>query len=171
MICQNNRSLALMIFLASIPYDAYCSMMEYILESAAWNPYDHIDMVQKRMATNYLIRKEEGDLKKDCLKGQVKSRIFNLRAADYRYIEESRFDDSVQNWDITMDQLEEAYKTTAMERHLSWNSDKTYEKRSCKPFWTKKQKPVGDFMRRIFWLYLDNGNFRNMIISYVNRII
>ena len=144
-------------------------MMEYILESAAWNPYDHIDMVQKRMATNYLIRKEEGDLKKDCLKGQVKSRIFNLRAADYRYIEESRFDDSVQNWDITMDQLEEAYKTTAMKRHLVWNSNRTYEKKSCIPFF-KRQVPAGLFMRRIFWLHVDDGNFRNLVISYVNCI-
>ena len=146
-------------------------MMEYILESEAWNPYDHKNMVQKSMATNYIIRKEKGDLKKDCLKGQVKSRFSLFRVEDFEYLPHDGFDDDVRTWDITMDQLEEAYKTTAMERHLSWNSDKTYEKRSCKPFWTKKQKPVGDFMRRIFWLYLDNGNFRNMIISYVNRII
>ena len=129
MICQNNRSLAVMIFLASIPYDAYCSMMEYILESAAWNPYDHIDMVQKRMATNYLIRKEEGDLKKDCLKGQVQSRFSLFRVEDFENLPHNGFDDDVRTWDITMDQLEEAYKTTAMERHLSWNSDKTYEKK------------------------------------------
>ena len=58
-------------------------MMEYILESAAWNPYDDKDMVRKWMATNYIVRKEKGELKKDCMKGQVQSRFLRIKVLQW----------------------------------------------------------------------------------------
>ena len=139
-------------------------MIDYILESAAWNPYDDVDMVLKWMATNYIVRKEKGELKKDCMKGQVQSRFLRIKVNDWRNIEYDAFDYRVKAWDITMDQLEEAYKTVAMKRHLTWTSDKTYEKTYCMPhqFYFKKDIRAGLFMRRIFWLNVDDGNFSNL---------
>ena len=143
-------------------------MIDYILESAAWNPYDHGDMVRKWMATNYIVRKEKGELKKDCMKRQVQSRFVNERPADWRYDEHSGFDDRVQVWDITMDELEKAYETVAMKRHLKWTSTKSYDKTYCIPLFKwqvpllKWQVEAGLFMRRIFWLFVDDGNFSNL---------
>ena len=136
-------------------------MIDYILESAAWNPYDYGDMVRKSMATNYIVRKEKGELKKDCMKRQVQSRSVNEKPVDWRYNKHSGFDDRVQVWDITMEELEEAYKTAAMKRHLTWTSTKTYGKTFCTPIF-KRQVQAGLFMRRIFWLFVDDGNFSNL---------
>ena len=146
-------------------------MIDYIIESASWNPYDHEDMVQKWMATNYIVRKEKGELKKDCMKGQVKSRFNgnpkpnreNIPVSGWWLSRESRFDDLVQVWDISMDQLEEAYITVAMKRHLMWTSAKTFEKPylPCIPPFKRKVQ-AGSFMRRIFWLNVDDGNLSNL---------
>ena len=143
-------------------------MIDYILESAAWNPYDHEDMVQKWMATNYIVRKEKGELKKDCMKGQVKSRFNgnpkpnreNIPVSGWWLSRESRFDDLVQVWDISMDQLEEAYKTVAMTRQIPWTTDLTYEQpiNKCVP-WFKREVTAGSFPRRNTWLLLEDGRY------------
>ena len=136
-------------------------MLKYVLKSPVRNPYDHEDLVKQWMATDYLIQKEKGRMKKDCLNDLIKSRSLasnNKKAAyDWANTEESGFDNTAPIWDITMDQLEEAYKTTAMDRYLDWNSDRTYEAKTCCPFF-KIPKRVGDFKRRIPWLYVTEGN-------------
>ena len=135
-------------------------MIEYVLESAVHDPYENEEFIKKWIATFYSIRKEEGQLKKDCIKRFFKSRSLAPNEESipehWRNAKESRYDDDVPIWDITMEQLQQAYKTTAMERSLNWDSDLTYEEETCFP-WYKRSIKIGNFPRRIPWLYIKDG--------------
>lgn len=138
--------------------------MDYIYESPRRNPYDDEATVKKWMATYYLIRKEKGNLKKDCSRDRMKNRILassdgKTKAQHWYRTEESGFDSDLQPWDITMKQLQEAYKTTAMDRHLPWTSEELINDEKCiciSPF--RRRTNDGSFPRRIPWLYVDDGN-------------
>ena len=135
--------------------------MDYVRESELFNPYDHIDNIVKWIAIYYVADMEKGKERKGCSKKlherSIKSRYFGRELAqDFASVQVDQFDNNVQPWDLTFEQLHEAYKTTAMKRHLAWNSIRTYEKTYCLPFF-KVRKEIGDFPRRITWLYVDEG--------------
>ena len=138
-------------------------MMDYIYESPRRNPYDDEATVKKWMASYYLIRKEKGNLRKDCMRDRMQNRILasraeKIKAIDWSRTEESGFDNDVQVWEITMKQLQKAYEKTAMDRHLPWTTDDiTNIKCSCTPPFRKETNP-GSFPRRIMWLFVDYGN-------------
>ena len=71
--------------------------------------------------------------------------------------EESSFDETAPIWDLSFQELQEAYKTSAMKRQLAWYTEKTLEKTYCLPYF-KINKKVGNFPRRITWLYPEEGN-------------
>ena len=117
--------------LASVSYDAYCSMMDYVRESQLFNPYDHYDSIVKWIATYYFADMDKGNKRKDCSKKShemhinarnnngLKPQDFKTsRPKDFASVQADYFDDNVQTWDITFEQLQEAYKTTAMKRHF-----------------------------------------------------
>ena len=138
--------------------------MNYIYESPLWNPYNDEASVKKWMAYYHFIRKEKGDLRKDCMRDRMQNRILASRngktkAIDWHETEESGFDNDVQVWDISMKQLQEAYKTTAMDRHLPWSTEELINDEKCiciSPF--RRRTNDGSFPRRITWLYVDDGN-------------
>ena len=146
--------------------------MDYVRMSPIWNPYDNEDTIKRWIAMFYMARKEKGLIGKDCTKPLLNSHASARIPTDPRQQEAGHFagvnfdgyDDDVPIWDITTKELEEAYKTVAMKRHLTWTSDKTYEKTYCMPhqFYFKKDIRAGLFMRRIFWLNVDDGNFSNL---------
>ena len=153
--------------IASITYDAYCGMMDYVQESPRLNPYDDEDTIKKWIAMLYLARKEKGLIGKDCAKPLINSQItsrapsypFRLTASSYEGTEFDGFDDDVPIWDITTEQLEEAYKTVAMTRQIPWNSNLSYEKPKymCIPWFFRREVAAGDFPRRNTWLLLEDG--------------
>ena len=150
------------LFLAGVSYDAYCSMIAYIRESELWNPYDHRDVIIRSIATYYSFQKEKGKSGKACLKKPPKRRIVASNTdtrtpSEFFARKENSFDKNVPIWDLTITELQEAYKTTAMKRYLDWYTEKTLEKTYCLPFFKIKKK-VGNFPRRITWLYVDDGN-------------
>ena len=144
-------------------------MMDYIYESPRWNPYDDEATVKKWMASYYLIRKEKGNFRKDCSRDRMKNRILASRDGKTKpqhwwRTEESGFDNDVQLWDITMQQLQEAYKTTAMDRHLPWTTEEVNNKMcKCLPSF-RRGTNAGSFPRRITWLYVDDGNLDSQSI-------
>ena len=136
--------------------------MDYIYESPRRNPYNDEATVKKWTASNYLIRKEKGNLRKDCIRDRMKTRILassdeKTKPQHWYQTEESSFDNDVQIWDITMEQLQEAYKTTAMDRHLPWSTERVNGKKCCIPPF-RRGTNAGSFQRRITWLYVDDGN-------------
>ena len=141
-------------------------MMDYIYESPRRNPYNDGASVKKWMATYYFIRKEKGSLRKDCMRDRMKNRILassdasdeKTQAQHWYRTEESGFDNDVQIWDITLQQLQKAYRKTAMDRHLPWTTEEVNdEKCNCIPFF-RRGTNAGSFPRRIPWLYVDYGN-------------
>ena len=144
-------------------------MMDYIYESPRRNPYDDEATVKKWMASYYLIRKEKGNFRKDCSRDRMKNRILasrdgKIKPQHWWRTEESGFDNDVQLWDITMQQLQEAYKTTAMDRHLPWTTEEVNNKMcQCIPSF-RRGTNAGSFPRRITWLYVDDGNLDSQSI-------
>jgi len=158
--------------LASVSYDAYCSMMDYARESQLFNPYNDNDSIVKWIAIYYVADMDKRNRQKGCSKKLHEKRITarysnGVKAEDFASVQADYYDDDVQHWDITFEQLQEAYKTTAMKRNIPWTSKKTYEKIYCIPFF-KVRREVGDFPRRITWLYVDTGKnnyFRDLQIK------
>ena len=151
-----------MIFSAGVPYDVYGSMIDYIQGSELWNPYDHRNVLIKGIATYYSVQKRKGKLGKGNSKSPLRRRILALdtdtrKPFHFYVIEESSFDETAPIWDLSFEELQEAYKTSAMKRHLAWYTEKTLEKTYCLPYF-KINKKVGNFPRRITWLYPEEGN-------------
>ena len=147
---------------AAISYDAYCSMMDFIQESEMWNPYEHEKELVKWIATYYFTQKEEGKKVKDCWnklpKNSILSRQSFTPASVFEESEDDRLEKDLPIWDISFEELREAYKRTAMKRHLPWDTDKTQEERLCLPL-HKIINNRGNFPRRITWLYMNNGTY------------
>ena len=63
-----------------------------------------------------------------------------------------------------MKQLQEAYKKTAMDRHLPWTTEEVTDKtcRCTPPF--RRGTTSGSFPRRITWLFVDYGNLYSQSI-------
>ena len=72
--------------------------------------------------------------------------------------DDDRLEKDVPIWDISFEELREAYKRTAMKRHLPWDTDKTQEERLCLPL-HKIINKRGNFPRRITWLYMYSGTY------------
>ena len=120
------------LLLATVSYDAYCSMMEYIEKTVIWNPYENAQELVKWIATYYSIHKDEGTIRKNCRKNLPQNRNSSRGkglASDFRQLKEDRADNNAQPcvWDITFEELRDAYKTTALERHLPWDTAKLKE--------------------------------------------
>ena len=147
---------------AAISYNAYCSMMDFIQESEIWNPYEHEKELVKWIATYYFTQKEEGKKVKDCWnklpKNRILSRDSSTPASAFEKSEDDRLEKDVPIWDISFEDLCEAYKTTAMKRHLPWDTDKIQEERVCLPL-HKIFNKRGNFPRRITWLYMYYGTY------------
>ena len=143
--------------------------MDYIYESPRRNPYNDEAIVKKWMASYYFIRKEKGNLRKDCTRDQMKNRILassdgKTKPQHWYRTEESGFDSDVQIWDITMQQLQEAYKIIAMDRHLPWTTAEVTDKKcNCIPLF-RRGTNAGSFPRRIPWLLVDDGNIDSQSI-------
>ena len=147
-------------------------MMDYVQESPTLNPYDDEDTIKRWIAMFYLARKEKGLIGKDCAKplknSQISSRApsypFRLTPNSYVRTEFDGFDNDVPIWDITTEQLEEAYKTVAMKRQIPWTSDLTYEQSisKCVP-WFKREVTAGSFPRRNTWLFLEEGIYQKIL--------
>ena len=145
--------------------------MDYVQESPRLNPYDNEDTIKSWIAMFYLVRKEKGLIGKDCTKPLVNSRS-SARAptkdqtpAFFVNAKIDIYDNNVPLWDITMEELEEAYKTVAMTRQIEWDIDLTYEepKHKCVP-WFKREVAAGTkFPRRNTWLLLEDGRSKNLL--------
>ena len=115
----------------------------------------------------YMARKEKGLIGKDCTKTLINSHASARVPTDPLLQEPSHFagekfdgyDNDVPIWDITMKQLEDAYKTVAMTRQIPWNSNLSYEKPKymCIPWFFRREVAAGDFPRRNTWLLLEDG--------------
>ena len=108
-------------------------------------------------------RKEEKGLQKILIS---KSHFFQSRNPCVQLcnkVNEDQFDKNAPVWDISLEELNEAYKITAMKRHLPWDTEKTQEGKNCLPFYKIFNKRK-NFPRRITWLYVDDGNcFLSMV--------
>ena len=137
-------------------------MMDFIQESEMWNPYEHEKELVKWIATYYFTQKEEGKKVKDCWnklpKNRISSRNSFTPASAFMDSEDDRLEKDVPIWDISFEELREAYKRTAMKRHLPWDTDKIQEERKCLPL-HKIFNKRGNFPRRITWLYMNNGTY------------
>ena len=71
-------------------------------------------------------------------------------------IENDEYEMNAPVWDITLEQLREAYKRIAMKRLLPWDTDETQEGKYCLPC-HKILNKRGNFPRRISWLDANNG--------------
>ena len=92
------------------------------------------------------------------------------RAFNYAKVNEDKFDEDAPIWDISLEELGEAYKTTAMKRHVPWDTEKNHGGKNCLPFY-KIFKKHGNFPRRITWLYADDGNYLlSMIFTSISLI-
>ena len=141
-------------------------MMDYVQESPIWNPYEDEDTIKRWIAMFYLARKEKGLIGKDCAKplihthssSRAPSYPFQHTPNSYVRTKFDGYDNDVPIWDITMEQLEEAYKTVAMTRQIPWTTDLTYEQpiNMCVP-WFKREVVAGSFPRRNTWLLLEDG--------------
>ena len=143
----------------AISYDAYCSMMDFIQETEMWNPYEHEQDLVKWIATYYSVQKEEGKERKDCLDKLPRNRIssrYSFTPAFFQDLNEDQYDKDVPTWDISFEELREAYKRSAMKRHLPWDTEKIQEERVCLPL-HKIINKRGNFPRRITWLYMNHG--------------
>ena len=121
----------------------------------------------------YMARKEKGLLGKDCTKPLVNSHAsarvpIDILQEPGHFAGEKfdGYDNNVPIWDITMEQLEEAYKTVAMTRQIPWTTDLTYEQpiNMCVP-WFKREVVAGSFPRRNTWLLLEDGRYRKNYIG------
>lgn len=141
-------------------------MMDYIQRSALWNPYENGKELVEWIATYYVLQKQGGKKRKDCKRYLSQSRTFSkagTRAFNYAKVNEDQFDKNAPVWDISLEELNEAYKITAMKRHLPWDTEKTQEGKNCLPFYKIFNKRK-NFPRRITWLYVDDGNcFLSMV--------
>ena len=161
---------------AAISYDAYCSMMDFIQGSEMWNPYEHNQDLVKWIATYYSVQKEEGKKRKDCHnklpQNHISSRDSFTPASSFQDIEEDQFDKHVPTWDISFEELLEAYKTSAMKRHLPWDTEKNQEEHVCLPL-HKIINKRGNFPRRITWLYMNHGisSLLHIIFSFFSKDI
>ena len=121
------------------------------------------------MAYYYFIRKEKGNLRKDCMRDRMQNPILTSRAEKTKAIDwsrtaESGFDNDVQVWEISMKQLQKAYEKTAMDRHLPWTTEEVNNKMcQCIPSF-RRGTNAGSFPRRITWLYVDDGNLDSQSI-------
>ena len=134
-------------------------MMDYIRHSEHWNPYDNENMLIKWIATYYSVQKEKGKIRKESWKNLSQHRISSRKstpASNYFKVKEDQYDKNTPVWPITFEELSEAYKTTAMKRHLIWYSSKTLEGKFCLPLHKIFNKD-GKFPRRITWLYVTDG--------------
>ena len=110
--------------------------------------------------TYYSLQLEEEKETKHCRSSSSQS-IFSkaeTRVFNYAKVNEDQFDEDAPVWDISLEELGEAYKTTAMERHMPWDTEESQEGKNCLPFY-KLCKKRGNFPRRITWLYADDGNY------------
>ena len=134
--------------------------MDYTEVSVIWNPYENAQQLVNWIATYYSIHKDVGTIRKDCRKNLFQNLIASRgsgSASHFRLLKEDRFYNNVQPWDITFEELHEAYRTTAMKRHLHWDTAKLKEDQSCVPYY-KIMSERGNFPRRIPWLFVDEGN-------------
>ena len=86
--------------------------------------------------------------------------------------EDDRLEKDLPIWDISFEELREAYKRTAMKRHLPWDTDKIQEERKCLPL-HKIFNKRGNFPRRITWLYMYHGTyyFCQFYLSFLSNSI
>ena len=134
--------------------------MDYIKETVISHPYENAQELVKWIATYYSIDKDVGTIRKNCWKNLPQNRNASREkgsASDFMQLKEDRFFNNVQPWDISFEELRVAYKTTAMKRHLHWDTDKLKEKQFCLPFYKIISKR-GNFRRRIPWLFVNDGN-------------
>ena len=143
-------------------------MMTYVQGSDLWNPFDYENIVKEWTAKLYLIRKEKGITVKDCSTSSHNSRMIEYLAKSFRNTPEDEYDETVEVWDITMEQLQKAYKTVAMERQIPWSTDYTYEETpfKCVPAF-KREVKIKDFQRRNTWLYVEEGSCKRLVIFFL----
>ena len=142
-------------------------MMDYIQRSALWNPYENGKELVEWIATYYDLQKQGGKKRKDCKGYLSQSLTFSkagTRAFNYAKVNEDQFDKDAPVLDISLEELSEAYKVTAMKRHLPWDTEKMQEGKNCLPFYKIFSKSK-NFPRRITWLYVDDGNYFLSMIS------
>ena len=120
----------------------------------------HLLLSTNLIMTYYSLRKEGGKETKHCSSSSSRSTISKsgTRPFNYAKVNEDQFDEDAPIWDISLEELGEAYKTTAMKRHMPWDTEKNQEGKNCLPF-NKILKKRGNFPRRITWLYADDGNY------------
>ena len=131
------------LILATISYDAYCSMMDFIQGSEMWNPYEHNQDLVKWIATYYSVQKEEGKKRKDCHnklpQNHISSRDSFTPASSFQDIEEDQSDKHVPTWDISFEELREAYKTSAIKKTFTLGYRKK-SGRTCVPSTTQNNQ-------------------------------
>ena len=79
-----------------------------------------------------------------------------IQANSYHNRHSTENEYSVPVWDVSFEELQDAYKIVAMTRNLDWHTEQILEEKSCIPLF-KIPKKVGDFPRRITWLFVDDG--------------
>ena len=169
----DKQDFTILSILEKISYDAYCGMMDYIQASDLWNPYEHGKELVKWIATYYSFHKQKGKKRKDCQSNLPQKRTLSkkgTRAFNFAKISEDQYDNDAPVWDISLEELSDAYKTTAMKRHLKWDTDKNQEGKSCLPFWKIFNKR-GNFPRRITWLYVEDGNILCLLLLFKFSLI
>lgn len=111
--------------------------------------------------THYSLQQEGGKERKHCRSSSSHSRTFSkegTRVFNYSKVNENQFDKYAPIWDLSFEELSEAYQTAAMKRHMPWDYKKPLNGKSCLPFYKIFNKR-GNFSRRITWLYVDDGNY------------
>ena len=137
-------------------------MIDYVQASELYNPYDHENTIVKWIATYYFADKERGNKKKPVCPKRLHGNYAELHKSDciqansYYNRHSTENDNTVPVWDVSFEKLQDAYKIVAMTRNLDWHTEQILEEKSCIPLF-KIPKKVGDFPRRITWLYVDDG--------------
>ena len=115
----------------------------------------------------YYSPQQEGEKETKHCRSSSSQSIFSkagTRVFNYAKVNEDKSDEDAPVWDISLEELGEAFKTTAMKRHLPWDIEKSQEGKNCRLFY-KLLKKRRNFPRRITWLYADDGNYLLSMIS------
>ena len=93
----------------------------------------HLLLSTNLIMTYYSLRKEEGKETKHSCRSSSCSTISKsgTRPFNYAKVNEDQFDEDAPIWNISLEELGEAYKTTAMKRHMPWDTEKIRKGRTA----------------------------------------